>query len=139
MIRSPAITLFALTALLLGGCASSPPAGVPALVKAVPDSRGVQRVSVVAGNYFFRPSRIVVKAGSPVELVIRKEGLLSHTFTMAAPAAGISVDVALGAEPTLVAFTPGAPGTYRFICRQKFSFFPSHHEQGMHGILEVLP
>lgn len=99
----------------------------------------MQRVGVIAGNYYFRPSRIVVKAGSPVELTIRQESLIPHTFTIDAPAAGISVDSALSGEPSTVSFTPKAPGTYRFVCTKKLLFFASHLERGMHGTLEVVP
>lgn len=139
MFKASGIVLVPLAALLLGGCASAPPAGAPGVVKAIPDGRGVQRVGVVAGNYYFRPNRIVVKAGSPVELAIRKEGLIAHTFTISAPAAGVSADIALSSEPSLVAFTPKAPGTYPFVCTQKLLFFPSHAELGMRGVLEVVP
>ena len=136
MLRVALVSLFGL---LLGGCASSPPAGAPELVKAVADSRGVQRVEVVAGSYFFRPSRIVVKAGSPVELVVRKEGLIPHTFTVTSPGAGVAADVALSAKPAVVSFTPSAPGSTPFICKEKLLFFASHFERGMHGVLEVVP
>jgi plastocyanin len=139
VIRPSSIVFIPLAGLLLGGCASSPPADAPAIVKAVPDSRGVQRVSVIAGNYYFRPNRIVVKAGSPVEVTIRKEGLSPHTFTIDAPAAGISVDTTLSSEPSTVSFTPKAPGTYRFVCTKKPPLFASHLERGMHGTLEVVP
>jgi hypothetical protein len=61
----PSSTVFiTLAGSLLGGCASTPPADAPEVVKALPDGRGMQRVSVIAGNYYFRPSRIVVKAGA---------------------------------------------------------------------------
>lgn len=103
--------LISLAALLLGGCASAPPADAPS----------------------------VVKAGSPVELAIRKEGLIPHTFTISAPAAGVSADIALSSERSLVAFTPKAPGTYPFVCTQKLLFFASHAERGMRGVLEVVP
>ena len=139
MVRPSGIVFIALAGLLLGGCASAPPADAPAVVKAAPDGRGVQRVSVIAGNYYFLPSRIVVKAGSPVEVTIRKEGLIPHTFTINAPAAGISVDITLSSEPSTVSFTPKAPGTYRFVCTKKPPLFASHLERGMHGSLEVVP
>lgn len=126
-------------ALLLAGCASSPPADAPAEARVAPDSRGVQRMSVTAGAYWFRPSRIVVKAGAPVELTLRREGMIPHTFTLSAPQGGISADVALSSEPTVVSFTPRVPGIYTFICKEKFLFFASHLEQGMRGTLEVLP
>lgn len=72
-------------------------------------------------------------------MTIRQESLISHTFTINAPAAGISADIALSSEPSLVSFTPKAPGTYPFICTKKLLFFASHLERGMQGTLEVVP
>ena len=136
-VRSAAFV--ALATALLGGCASSPPTGVPASVTVVPDSRGVQRVNVIAGNYYFQPSHIIVRAGLPVELTIERHSLIPHTFTIAAPTAGIAVDVKLPREPTTASFTPKAPGSYRFICTEDTPFLASHLERGMQGTLEVLP
>lgn len=128
-----------LAAALVAGCASSPPEGVPASVTAVPDSRGVQRVHVIAGNYYFQPNRIVVKAGVPVEITIERQTVIPHTFTLSAPAAGIAADVELPRKPVTVSFTPTKPGSYRFICKEDPPFLPSHLERGMQGTLEAVP
>ncbi|BBL72054.1 hypothetical protein MoryE10_26600 [Methylogaea oryzae] len=102
------------------------------------DGNGVQRVEVVGGDYYFEPNHIVVKAGVPVELVVRKEsGFTPHTFVMDAPSAGMRFNVDLG-EPRAVRFTPSKPGVYGFYCDKQLLFFESHREKGMEGTLEVL-
>jgi plastocyanin len=99
---------------------------------------GVQRVEVLGGSYFFDPDRIIVKAGSPVELVLRKQaGVTPHDFVLKAPEAGIDVVRELSTEPVVVRFTPTKTGKYEFYCAKKFLFLSSHREKGMQGILEV--
>jgi uncharacterized cupredoxin-like copper-binding protein len=126
-------------ALALGACASAGrQAGKPYL--AVAGADGVQRVSVVGGNYYFEPSRIVVRANLPVELSLRKEGwLMPHEFILKAPEAGIDVAESLSTEPRVVRFTPTHTGIFHFYCGKRLLLFPSHRDQGMVGVLEVLP
>ena len=108
-------------------------------VRATPDTDGVQRVSIVAGSYFFKPMHIVVKARTPVELsIVKEQGITPHDFVIQAADAGIMVDAKLGTEPTKVTFIPKAAGKYIFYCSNKFLFLPSHRERGMEGVLEVV-
>lgn len=103
------------------------------------DGDGVQRVSVLAGGYFFRPGHIVVKANHPVELVVSKEqGFVPHTFALHIPAEKIDLDQDLGTEPRVIRFTIHQPGRYDFYCSKKLLFFESHREKGMEGVLEVV-
>ncbi len=103
------------------------------------DAGGVQRVSVLAGAYFFDPNVIVVKANVPVELSIKREaGITPHDFSLKAPEAGIDVKVDLTTDPKVVKFTATKPGKYPFVCAERFLFFKSHEERGMHGVLEVV-
>lgn len=75
------------------------------------DQDGVQRIEVLAGEYFFKPNHIVVKAAVPVEITIKK-------------------------EPEVIRFIPSKPGSYPFYCDKKLLFFKSHREQGIEGILD---
>lgn len=103
------------------------------------DDDGVQRISVLAGGYFFRPGHIVVKANRPVELVVSREpGLVPHTFALRIPAEKIDFDEDLGTEPRAVRFIIHQPGHYDFYCSKKPLFFESHREKGMEGVLEVV-
>jgi plastocyanin domain-containing protein len=100
---------------------------------------GVQRVEIVGGDYFFNPNHIVVKVNVPVELKIRKEGVIvPHDIVMKAAEAGIDFKVSLSKEPHVVRFTPTKTGSYPFYCSKKLLFFESHREKGMEGILEVV-
>ncbi len=106
---------------------------------AAADPDGTQRVSVLAGAYFFDPNVIVVKANVPVELSIRKEaGITPHDIVLKAPEAGIDIKTDLATEPKVIKFTATKPGRYPFECSQRFLFFTSHKDRGMHGILEVV-
>jgi plastocyanin domain-containing protein len=101
-------------------------------------SDGVQHVSLLGGNYFFRPQRIIVKVNVPVELAVSLEqGMTPHTLVITAPEAGITVDEKLSTEVKKIRFTPTAAGTYPFYCSNKLLFFESHRQKGMAGVLEV--
>ena len=100
---------------------------------------GVQRAEIIGGGYFFTPDRIIVKVNIPVELKFRKEpGIVPHSFVVAAPEAGISIETAMDSEAKLIRFTPTKVGSYPFYCNKKLLFFKSHREKGMKGVLEVV-
>ncbi|HBG45372.1 MAG TPA: quinol oxidase [Deltaproteobacteria bacterium] len=101
---------------------------------------GVQRVEITGGSYFFRPGRIVVKAGVPVELVLKSESaIIPHNFVLKSPEAGIDISVRLEREPTTLRFTPAKSGQLTFYCDKKFFLLKSHREHGMEGTIEVVP
>jgi len=118
---------------LLGACSTSPPVGVSDNVVVTPGPDGTQIVDVVAGSYWFRPQRISVVVGKPVELrITRDTTLVPHNFTLQAPEAQVNVDVDLGSGLNFVRFTPAKVGEYRFFCARG-----SHDSKGMHGTLVV--
>ena len=105
-----------------------------------PDADGVQRVRLVAGSYFFKPSHIVVKANVPVELsASRESGITPHDLVIRAEEAGINVKEDLASDPKKIAFTATKPGKYPIYCSKKLPFMAGHREKGMEGILEVVP
>lgn len=100
---------------------------------------GVQHVRMEGGAYFFKPNRVIVKSNVPVELTVSVgRSVIPHTFVIQAPEAGIAVDESLSSEPRTIRFTPTAPGSYPFYCRNRLLFFESHREKGMEGVLEVV-
>jgi plastocyanin len=110
----------------------------PAVIKA--DQDGVQRVRMVAGSYFFKPSHIIVKVNAPVELVVSREpGVAPHDLVIQAQDAGIAVQEDLATDPKKIAFTPRKVGKYAFYCSKKPPLLASHRERGMEGVLEVVP
>ncbi len=129
--RTPFV-LAAGVVLVLCGCTSGlqrPLAGV----ELQPDAQGVQRVVVHMHSYYFEPNRIVVRAGHPVELVLKNSaGLIPHNFTIADSAISVSASAWLGTGH--VRFTPEVPGTYEFFCH-----VDHHAKKGMTGSLVVLP
>lgn len=107
--------------------------------RAVMGTDGVQQVNILAGDYFFRPSHIIVKVNVPVRFVVRVErGIVPHGLVLKAPEANISIDEDLSGESQTFTFIPSAPGRYAFYCPKKLLFFKSHREHGMEGILEVV-
>ena len=103
------------------------------------DGEAVQ-VRVVAGEYFFKPSRLTAKVDKPVELLVSREaGIVPHSLVIDAPAAGINIREDLSTEPRKVTFTPTTAGIYPFHCDKKLLFFAGHREKGMEGVLEVVP
>lgn len=124
---------------LMAGCATTPPSYLQETEHAWTDSHGVQRADVVAGNFWFRPDHIIVKANEPVMLIVKKRStVIPHSFVIHAPEAGINVDVPLSPEPTNIEFTPTRPGRYTFYCDEQ-GLFESHRAKGMEGVLEVVP
>ena len=109
------------------------------IFQAVIDADGKQRVRILGGNHFFRPSHVIVKVNVPVELsVSRESGIVPHTFVIKAAEAGIVIDESLDTDPKTFVFTPTAVGKYPFYCRNKLLFLASHQEKGMEGVLEVV-
>jgi len=108
-------------------------------VMATVDKDGVQRVEIVGGSYFFRPSHIVVKVNVPVELKVSKErGLVPHNIVMKSPDAGMDFAEDLGTTPKVVKFTPTKTGSFPVYC-SKGGLFSTHREKGMEGVIEVVP
>jgi plastocyanin len=106
--------------------------------RAVVDPDGIQKVKVLAGDYFFDPNYIIVKVNLPVELTINKQpGIAPHDIVIKAPEAGLDIKEDIGKEPRVIKFTPTKTGKYPMHCSKKFLFFKSHRERGMEGILEV--
>ena len=100
--------------------------------------QGIQKVEVVATEFDFNPSRIVVKVNLPVEITIRKEpSMVPHSFVINSPDAGMNINENLSSEPKVIKFTPTKAGKYAFYCDKKVLFFKSHRDSGMEGLLEV--
>ena len=103
------------------------------------DTDGVQRIDVLGGSYFYKPNYIIVKVNVPVELKVAKEsGLTPHDIAMASPEAGMEFKEGISTTPKVIKFTPTKTGKYPFYCTMK-SFFSSHREKGMEGVIEVVP
>jgi len=101
---------------------------------------GVQHVEIIGGSYFFKPARIIVKRGVPVELKIKKErGITPHNFVLeSAGEGGKDIRVSLkSAKQRVIKFTPETTGAIKFYCDKKLLFFKSHRKKGMEGTFEV--
>ena len=100
---------------------------------------GVQHITMTAGDYYFKPSHVVVRANVPVEISITNESSLTpHNFVMKSPEAGMEITQILRRESSVIRFTPTKTGTYPFYCDRRFLFFKSHRDRGMEGTIEVV-
>lgn len=113
--------------------AADPPTVVPV------DKDGIQRIDILGGDYYFKPSHIIVKVNLPVELNVRRETyIVPHSIVINAPEAGIKVNESLSRDPKAISFTPTKVGSYPIFCDKKPPFLASHREKGMEGVLEVV-
>ncbi|HEY6193791.1 MAG TPA: cupredoxin domain-containing protein [Candidatus Eisenbacteria bacterium] len=129
----PLHVVAAIAFLLSSGCASGLKRPVTT-VEAATDASGVQVVSLDLHSFYFKPNRIVVHAGRPVELVIHNRSLLvPHNFTIAEASVSESVSK-WGPGTRRVRFTPTEAGEFKFWCH-----VDSHAKKGMTGTLVVLP
>jgi plastocyanin len=144
MPRLPRIALLtalaaALAGIAAGGCATSG-SGLPVTeVTARAGAQGVQVVDVEVHTYYYKPNRILVTAGQPVELVLHFKSLfVPHNFTCRHSEGGIDIDRSAGflsfRRTKRVRFTPQMPGEYDFYCG-----VGSHMMKGMTGTLVVRP
>ncbi len=123
-------------ALLTAGCTSGLKRPVEE-VTAHAGTDGVQHVRIVAHTYYFAPNRVVVKAGSPVELTIKNAAFgVPHNLTCFQKDTGIELSENLGMfrGQKHVRFTPTEPGEYEFYCH-----VGSHSKKGMKGTFVVVP
>jgi plastocyanin len=134
-VRTFGYILYAMLTLCMGGggwaLAAEP-------VTLVVGEDGVQRGTVTLDD-FYHPSHLIVRAGKPVELLLKSLTTITpHNFLLKEPDAGLNVEEEVGAGKTVtVKFTPTKPGTYTFYCDKQLLFFKSHREKGMEGRLEV--
>lgn len=103
-----------------------------------PPAQDVQRFEIVVDSYSFKPDHITVKAGKPVEIMLRSvASIVPHNFSIDDPASGLDIhkDVPPGKDVT-VTFIPEKTGTFVFYCNKK-GIFGAHIEKGMKGTIEV--
>lgn len=131
-----AVAVFA-AVLTAAGCGTSGSKVPVTEVTAKPDASGVQVVTIEAHSYYFKPSRVVVQAGKPVDLTIKfKSFFTPHNMTCMSQEAGIQIDKSAGfmsfKKTKRMRFTPTKPGEYPFHCG-----VGSHMMKGMTGTLVV--
>jgi plastocyanin len=132
------LALLLLCPLLAAGCGGTAGARLPVSeMTATTNSEGVQVVDVDVHSFYFKPNRIVVDAGRPVEITLHfKSFFVPHNFTCVDGDAGISVSRSAGFmsfnRTKHARFTPTKAGEYEFFCH-----VDGHHKKGMEGVLIV--
>ena len=135
-IVAPAFLVLA-TVLFAAGCGRSGTKLPVSEMTARTDAHGVQTADVDVHSFYFKPNRIVVYAGKPVDIPRHlKSFFVPHNFTCFDTDAGISASVSAGFmsfhRTKHVRFTPGKPGEYGFFCH-----VGSHAKKGMTGTIVV--
>ena len=137
MRRLALVMVAVLTATVLSGCGKHGTKLPVSEMTAHSDADGVQRVEVDAHSFYFKPNRIVVERGKPVDLTVHfKSWFAPHNFTCFDQDAGISASISAGAfsfgKTRHVKFTPTKAGEFEFFCH-----VDSHAKKGMKGTLVV--
>ncbi len=90
---------------------------------------GAREVVVEAGDVYFEPDTLRVRAGEPLNIVVTNVGAAFHDFTVTD--LGVTVDVPAGTTTT-AGLTVEEPGEYAYECT-----VPGHGAAGMTGTLIV--
>lgn len=91
---------------------------------------GSEEVTVDAGDLWFEPSTIEIRAGDPVNLALRNRGGVFHDLTI--PALGFVLEAKSG-DTVTGGLTGAALGEYEFYCSVR-----GHADGGMRGTLDVV-
>jgi plastocyanin len=134
-----ALALLLLCPLLAAGCGTAGTKLPVSEMTARTNSDGVQIVDVDVHSFYFKPNRIVVDEGRPVDITLHfKSFFVPHNFTCIDGDAGISVSRGAGfmsfSRTKHATFTPTKAGEYEFFCH-----VDGHHKKGMEGTLVVRP
>jgi plastocyanin len=94
---------------------------------------GPQEFEIQVGDYFYRPSDLVVRPGE-VQIVLTNVAGRRHTWHLQDPASGADLAGAemRAREAATVTFTAPPAGTYRIYCN-----ITDHAERGQVGTLTV--
>ena len=88
-------------------------------------------INVEAGEYYFKPTDITVKAGSPVTFVVHNAGKILHNLSITElNKATPNIDPG-GTQNLQITFDK--TGTYNFLCT-----VPGHADSGMKGKITVV-
>ena len=131
------LALLLLCPLLAAGCGKAGTKLPVSEMTATTNSEGVQVVDVDVHSFYFKPNRIFVDVGRPVDLTLHfKSFFVPHNFTCIDGDAGISVSRGAGfmsfSRTKHATFTPTKPGEYEFFCH-----VGNHIKKGMQGTLVV--
>jgi len=89
-------------------------------------------ITVVATDYKFEPANVTVKAGQPVQLVLKNSSTQVHDWVPQNVPGVTAKGEAAANQSVNITFTPSTAGTYKVICAQT-----GHEQLGMVGQLIV--
>jgi uncharacterized cupredoxin-like copper-binding protein len=110
---------------MAAACAPAQPAA------AAKSTAPAQEVTITATEMAFSPPTLEVKAGQPVTLTVKNNGVLEHNWQTVIGNETIVV-AAQPKQSASRAFTPQTAGAYKIICN-----VPGHEQAGMVATLVV--
>jgi uncharacterized cupredoxin-like copper-binding protein len=119
--------------LLTGACAPPPPPVANAAAAKAPAAAAApaQEITITATEMAFSPTTLEVKAGQPVTLTVKNNGVLEHNWQAQIGSELVQV-TAQPKQSASKTFTPQTAGTYKIICN-----IPGHEQAGMVAQLVV--
>ena len=93
-------------------------------------------IKIEAGEFYFNPASITVKAGTPVKFAVTNAGKIEHDFSfpsLGATHAHGEAGHILPGETDSLEITFDRPGDYIFDCS-----LPGHADAGMKGTVKVV-
>jgi len=110
---------------LAGTPPASPPAATPGVAPAT-SGAAPATITIVAGDFFFKPNAVTIPANTPVTIKVSNHGAITHNFSIDALKVSIYMQPGQTAQTTITA----PPGSYQFYCN-----LPGHKAAGMVGTL----
>ncbi len=90
----------------------------------------INEIKVSVKEFAYSPSKITVKKGERVRIILTNDGAISHDLSIRG--IGVSTKTIVPGESDSIEFTPGAAGSFVFVCT-----VDSHEDLGLTGTLEV--
>ncbi|MBI2980128.1 MAG: cupredoxin domain-containing protein [Chloroflexi bacterium] len=94
-------------------------------------------IKIEAGEFYFKPANITVKAGTPVKFVVTNTGKIEHNFSfeelIAKGMTSARIGRILPGMTETLEITFDQAGTYIFDCS-----IPGHADAGMKGTVKVV-
>ena len=121
-----ALALIAAVALFTTACGSAQPAAA-----SKDTAQPAQEITVVGVDMAFQPTTVEVKAGQPVKVTLKNQGVMEQNWQDKLANETVTVQARPGQSASKT-FTPREAGTYEVICS-----IPGHEQAGMVGTLVV--
>ena len=132
---SALVVAFAVGALLvIAACGGEKKGEATGTTAGMGESSGGAKLVVELGDFYFKPDKFAVKAGTPVKFIVKNEGKVEHSFTLPDVGKGMKAEIRMKAGETKeLPITFNDVGTFKLVCA-----VPGHLDSGMKGEVTVV-